>query len=79
MSTLSATTTHKVVLTLQARSMLAFTKYGVKLHISRNKGNLAEFNLGKQLEKNGKMNSSIVFTSGLWQITEQTRTWMLLI
>lgn len=54
MSTLSATTTHKVVLTLQARSMLAFTKYGVKLHISRNKGNLAEFNLGKQLEKMGR-------------------------
>lgn len=51
MPTLSVTIVHKVGLSLQARSMLGLTKYVVKLHISRNKGNLVGLDLGKQLEK----------------------------
>lgn len=51
MPTLSVTIVRKVGLSLQARSMLGLTKYVVKLHISRNKGNLVGLDLGKQLEK----------------------------
>lgn len=77
MPILSATTVRKVGLSSQGKSMLVLTKYVVKLYISRNKGNLAGLDLGKQLEKNDKMNSSIVFLPGLWQSTNQEPGWCL--
>lgn len=58
-------------LSLEARSKLVLTKYGGKLHIPRNEGNLVGVDLGKQWENTGRLNPSIVFLPGLWQPTNQ--------